>query len=256
MIALLVGLARRNIIELRRYGFDTFFQLAGVFLLFTLIFWGAKGIGGADIREGDTLPAIVSGYVVLWLALGAYFTMSSWTTQEATLGTLEQLALSPFGLLNVLLTEFVASLGYQLLIVAAMLVASEVVTGEWLRIDVVTLVPLMLLLLVQVLGISLVIGGAAVVFKRVVSLVNLAQFVFLATIALPIDENPWLRVMPLALGNSLIRQSTVDGRGLTDLDVGDLVQLVVIALVYFAVGCAVFLRMERMARDRGVIGVH
>ena len=55
MTALLAGLWRRNMIELRRYWFDTFFQFAGVFLLFTLIFWGAKGIGGADIRKGSGL---------------------------------------------------------------------------------------------------------------------------------------------------------------------------------------------------------
>jgi ABC-2 type transport system permease protein len=256
VIALLAGLTRRNIIELRRYGFDTFFQLAGVFLLFTMIFWGAKGIGGADIRHGDTLPAIVAGFVVLWLVLGLYFTMSTWMTQEATLGTLEQLALSPFGLLNVLLAEFVASLGYQLLALVAMLFASETVTGQWLHIDVLTLLPLVLLLLVQVAGLSLVIGGAAVVFKRVASLANLVQFMFLAAIALPIDEHPWQRYLPITLGNHLIRLSTVEGRNLAGLDGGDLVQLVAVSVAYFALGCVVFLRMERIARDRGVIGVH
>lgn len=256
MIALLAGLTRRNLIELRRYWFDTFFQLAGVFLLFTLIFWGAKGIGGADIRNGETLPAIVAGFVVLWLVLAAYFTMSTWMTQEATLGTLEQLALSPFGLLNVLLVEFVATLGYQLFTVVATLLASEAVTGQWLHIDVVTLVPIVLLLLVQIVGLSLVIGGAAIVFKRVASLANLIQFVFLATIALPIEDNPWLRVAPVSLANYLIRQSTVEGRTLTQLDRGDLLQLVAVAAGYLVIGCVVFLRMERIARDQGLIGVH
>ena len=256
MIALLAGLTRRNVIELRRYGFDTFFQLAGIFLLFTLIFWGAKGIGGADIREGDTLPAIVSGYVVLWLVLGAYFTMSQWMTQEAMLGTLEQLALSPFGLLNVLLAEFVASLGYQLFTLVVVLFASEAVTGQWLHIDVLTLLPLILLLLVQIAGLSLMIGGAAVVFKRVASLANLLQFVFLATVSLPIEDNPWLRVMPVALGNFLVRQSTVQERSLSQLHGGDLLQLVAVSVGYLVAGCLMFLRMERVARERGVLGAH
>ena len=46
MTALLVGLSRRTLIELRRYAFDTIFQFVGIFLLFTLLFWGASGIGG------------------------------------------------------------------------------------------------------------------------------------------------------------------------------------------------------------------
>jgi ABC-2 type transport system permease protein len=256
VIALLGGLWRRNLIELRRYWFDTFFQFAGVFLLFTLIFWGAEGIGGADVRNGDTLPAIVAGFVVLWLVLGAYFTMSQWMTQEATLGTLEQLALSPFGLLSVLIAEFVASLGYQMLIVTVMLFASEAVTGQSLHLDLITLVPLVALLLVQILGLSLMIGGAAIVFKRVASMANLVQFIFLAAIALPLEGNPWLRVMPASLANHLIRESTVDGRTLTNLGRGDLAGLVVVAAAYLAIGCVVFLRLERVARDRGLIGAH
>ena len=256
MTALLAGLSRRNLIELRRYWFDTFFQFAGIFLLFTLIFWGARGIGGEDIRDGDTLPAIVIGFVVLTLVLGTYYTMSQWMTQEATLGTLEQLALSPFGLLTVLLGEFVASLWYQFLIVGVMLVGSEAVTGQWLRIDVVTLAPLVALLLVQILGLSLAVGGAAIVFKRVASMANLLQFVFLATISLPIEDDPWLRLTPVALANHLIRESTVHGTRLLDLDRGDLLELVLVAGAYFVAGCLVFLRLERIARDRGLIGVH
>ena len=256
MIALLIGLSRRTFIELRRYAFDTIFQFAGIFLLFTLLFWGASGIGGSDIREGDTLPSIVIGFVVLMLLLTAYFSLSNWLTQEATLGTLEQLAISPFGLLAVLAAEYVASMWVQLAIVVVVLFGAQAVSGQWLHLDVVTLVPLVVLLLVQMLGLGLAVGGAAVVFKRVASLANLMQFVFLALVSLPIDENPWVRFMPIGLANQLIRESTVHGVSLLDLDRGDLVQLVVLSAAYVVLGVGVFLRCERVARDRGLIGVH
>lgn len=256
MIALLAGLSRRNLIELRRYAFDTTFQFAGIFLLFTLLFWGAREVGGANIREGDTLPSLVVGFAVLTLVLSAYYSMSAWMTQEATLGTLEQIAMSPFGLLNVLLAEFAASSWFQLLIVTVMLVASEVMTGVWLQLDLLTLAPLIALLMVQMLGLSLALGGMAIVFKRVASMLNLVQFVFLAMVSLPIDENPWVRYMPIGLANHLIRKSTVHGVRLADLGGGDLGQLVIVAIAYLAGGVAVFLRMERVARDRGLIGVH
>jgi ABC-2 type transport system permease protein len=256
VIALLVGLSRRNLIELRRYGFDTLFQFAGIFLLFTLLFWGAKGIGGTDIREGDTLPAMVVGFVVLTIVLGSFFTLSSWLTQEATLGTLEQIAMSPFGLLAVLLAEAVASIWFLAATSGVMLVAAQAVTGEWLHIDVLTLLPLVTLLVVQIVGLSLVVGGASVVFKRVASLANLLQFVFLALVSLPIPEYPAVRYLPIGLANHLIRESTVRGAGLLDLDRGDLLQLVLITGAYFATGATVFLRCERVARARGLIGAH
>jgi ABC-2 type transport system permease protein len=256
VIALVSGLSRRTLIEMRRYAFDTIFQFAGIFLLFTLLFWGARGIGGADIREGDTLPSIVIGFVVLTLVLASYYSLSSWLTQEATLGTLEQLAMSPFGLLNVLLAEFVASMWFQIAIVGVMLVGAQAVSGQWLHLDLVTLVPIVVLLLVQMLGLGLAIGGAALVFKRVVSLANLMQFVFLALVSLPIDDHVWVRYMPIGLANHLIRLSTVHGTGLLDLPRSDLAQLVVVSAAYVAAGMAVFLRCETLARDRGSIGVH
>ncbi len=256
MIALLIGVSRRNLIELRRYGFDTLFQFAGIFILFTLLFWGAKGIGGADIREGDTLPAIVVGFVVLSLVLGSFFATSQWLTQEATLGTLEQIAMSPFGLLNVLLAEAVASLWFLALVTGVMLIGAEAMSGQWLHIDVLTLAPLIGLLLLQMVGLSLVVGGAAVVFKRVASLANLLQFAFLALVSLPIQDYPAVKFMPIALANDLIRESTVHKVGLLDMNGGDVLALVLLAGGYFALGVVVFLRCERAARDRGLIGAH
>lgn len=256
MIALLIGVSRRNLIELRRYGFDTLFQFAGIFMLFALLFWGAKGVGGADIREGDTLPAIVVGFVVLSLVLGAFFSTSQWLTQEATLGTLEQIAMSPFGLLNVLLAEAVASLWFLGITTGAMLLGAEALSGQWLHLDAVTLAPLVALLLLQMVGISLMVGGAAVVFKRVASLANLLQFVFLALVSLPVAEYPAVRYMPISLANELIRESTVHKVGLLDMNRGDLLQLAVLAGAYFAIGVVVFRRCERTARQRGLIGAH
>jgi ABC-2 type transport system permease protein len=254
--ALLAGLSRRNLIELRRYGFDTFFQFTGIFLLFTLLFWGARTVGGANVRQGDTLPAIVVGFFVMSIVLGSYFTTSQWLTQEATLGTLEQVAMSPYGLVTVLLAEAVASVWVLALFTSIMLVGAELISGQWLHIDVLTLLPLIALLLTQMAGLSLVVGGAAVVFKRVASLANLTQFAFLALVALPIQEYPVVRYLPIGLANELIRQSTVHNVGLLDMNRGDLLQLVVITAAYFGVGVALFLRCERAARQRGLIGAH
>jgi len=254
--ALLLALSKRNFIELRRYAFDTTFQFGGIFFLFMLVFWGARGLGGSDIRDGDALPAIVVGFIVLTVVLGSYGTMANWMMMEATLGTLEQIAMSPFGLLMVLVAEYVASLGAQFAVTAIMLVAAELFTGQWLHLDALTLIPLVALLLVQMLGLSVAVGGVALVFKRVVSLTNLLQFGFLAMVSLPVEQYPWVRVMPIGLANHLIRESTVHGTGLLDLERTDLAQLVVIAFAYLAAGIAVFLRMEHLARDRGAIGVH
>ena len=95
MTAMFIGMLRRNIIELRRYGFDTVMQMLGLALLFVLVFYGAKGLGGRSLQHATTLTALVAGYFVFSLVIVAYSSLSSWVTNESLLGTLEQIG--PFG---------------------------------------------------------------------------------------------------------------------------------------------------------------
>jgi ABC-2 type transport system permease protein len=256
MLVLLAGLTRRNLTELRRYGFDTATQLISLTLLFTLLFYGVKGIAGPGAGRGHTQSAIVAGYGVFALTIVAYSSLASWVTNEATLGTLEQVAMSPFGLLRVLLLEFVAGLAYQLALLTGMVTLAMALTRRWLHFDAATLVPLLALHLLGVLGIGLALAGAALVFKRVASLMNLMQFVLLALIAAPLDEAPALRFLPITMSSRLLSMSTVDHVRLWHMGAERLAIAVLTSTAMAAIGLAVFRAADRAARARGVLGVH
>ena len=256
MTALLAGVLRRNAIELRRYAFDTFFSLFGIFMLFLLLFAGVKAIGGHDVRTGGTLPAIVVGFFVFSLVLGNYGSIAQWMTNQATQGTLEQLAMSPFGLLRVMAAEYVSGTVFTTGIAIVLLFVAEGLTGEWVKLPLLTVVPLILILLVQVAGVGFALAGTALRHKRVASLANLIQFAFLALVGIQVRDAPWTRLLPVALVNDLIRKATVDGRSLGDLPRGDLAMTVAVAVGWLVAGIAVFMAMERSARERGVIGTY
>lgn len=256
VVALAAGLFRRHLAELRRYAFNTIMEMVGLSMLFLFLFFGAKAVGGAAVRDGDTLPAIVAGYVVFGLVITAYSTLAAWVTQEALLGALERLAMSPLGLLTVLIVEFFAGLAVQLAIITTLLFVVMALSGEWLNLDLITLVPLITFMVLGVLGIGLAMSGLALVFKRVAALANLMQFVFLGLVAAPLGQLPWLKLLPIALPNVLIRRSTVEGVSITAMPAGDLVLVVVTSIAYLFVGMVVFLRTEAVARERGVLGVY
>lgn len=256
MIAMTIGTARRNVIELRRYAFDTFFSIAGIYVLFLVIFYGIRSVGGASIRHNGTLPSLVTGFVVFGLVLMSYSSISNWMTQEATLGTLEQLAMSPFGLLSVLCAEYWTNLIYQGVVVTSILLGAEAVTGQWLHLHVLTLAPLLLLLLIQQLGVALALAGLAMIYKRMVALTNLVQFGFVALISAPVTHYPALRFLPVSLANDLIRRATVENTSLLGLPRGWLLLLVGLAFAYFLAGAACFQWADRTARARGVMGTH
>lgn len=256
MTALFVGMVRRNAIELYRYGFDSFLQFGGLFLLFVLIFYGARSIGGPAVTGGSALQSLVIGFVVFSLIILSFATLANWVTNQALQGTLEQLAVSPFGLLRVLTAEFLASQLSTTLIVVIFLLAAESVTGQRLHLHLLTLVPLAAALTIQVFGIGLALSGAALVFKRVTSLLNLLQFGFLALLGAPLARHPMLKALPVSLGYDLIRRSAISGAGLAHLRGADLLILGGGTVTYLLAGVAVFTWMERVARERSSIGVY
>ena len=254
--ALAAGLLRRHLAELRRYAFDTVMQVVGLSLLFLFLFYGARALGGQRVEDGDALPALVAGYIVFGLVISAYSSLAAWVSQEALLGALERLAMSPLGLLAVMVTEYIAGFVVQLGVIAVLLFAVMALSGQWLHLDLLTLTPLVAFLVLGVLGIGLAMSGLALVFKRVAAFANLLQFVFLSLIAAPIDQLPWLKFVPIALPNALIRQSTVGGTALTEMAPRDLLIMIVASMVHLTMGALVFVRAEGVARDRGVLGVY
>lgn len=255
-MTLVIGTARRNIIELRRYAFNTFFEIVGIYALFLLLFYGVRGFGGAQVREGDVLPSLVIGYLVFGLVFMSYASLATWVTQEATLGTVEQLAMSPYGLPAVLVAEYATSVIRQAVVVTCIAIAAQATTGQWLHLRPLTIAPLVFLLLLQQLGVALGLAGLALIFKRMVAVTGLVQFAFVALIGAPLSRYEWLRFFPVSLANDLIRQAAVADTPISALPTGSILLLVVLAVTYATIGLLIFARAESIARARGVLGVH
>ncbi|HLF70213.1 MAG TPA: ABC transporter permease, partial [Actinomycetota bacterium] len=172
----------------------------------------------------------------------------------AQLGTLEQVAMSPFGLSKVVLAEVAAGLVFQFMMLAVLLVCMMAVTGKWLHMDLLSIIPIALMTVGGVVGLSMVMGGLAVVFKRVQSALQIMQMVFIALVAIPVSHFTWIKYMPLAWGNSLLRRVMVNGDSLLTIPVRDSLFLFAHMVAYLVVGTIVFRYFERIARARGLLG--
>jgi len=85
-----------------------------MFMLFLLIFFGARALGGGVPGFGDTLDAIVVGFLVFTFAAFAYIEFALKMVREAQEGTLEQLYMSPVGFTWVSLFRIVSSFWFHL----------------------------------------------------------------------------------------------------------------------------------------------
>ena len=237
---------------MRRYIINTLARILTVYLLFAMTFFGGRSVAPQVI--GDSIEAIIVGYFLWTMAVGAYSSVASDISTEAQWGTLEQVYMSPFGFGQVLMAKVFVNLVVSVLfglIVLLMMLATVDVT---LRIDIFTIAPVVLLSLLPVIGIGFIFGGLAIVYKRVENVFSIVRFVFIALVAVPIDQFPLMKFAPLSLGSYLIRRSAEAGVGLWSFPTDLLVILLIQSVVYFGSGFLVYHWLQDLARRRGVLG--
>jgi len=255
-LALFKALLKMRYIYLKRYYFDTVSMIVTMFLIFLLIFYGAMALlGGATPADsGDTLEGIVVGFMVWTFALVAYSNLSWGLIEEAQQGTLEQLYMSPLGFGWVTIFRVVANFIINAFMVFIVLLLMMATTGKWLNLDMLSLTPLILLTVAGAYGVGFLMGGLALVFKRVQSALQILQFVLVIFIAAPFGWMPFMKFLPLSLGTRLIGQVMIGELSLFQLPPGDVLFLIGNSAFYFGLGFLIFKLFENVARDRGLLG--
>lgn len=254
MINMLRAVARRRALELIRYPFEFFVTIGALYAIFLALFLGAKALGGPGTRTSTAISGLAVGYVVFILTQQTFQAFGAMLMNESATGTLEQLAMSPYGLATVLLGDFAAQSVMNSFTFGAVILPIMATTGHWLHFDVLSIVPLVVLMMGSVVGLGLAVGGLATVFKRINGVVAVLQFSFLFLVAAPVDRYPLLRLLPVAYPNFVLRRVLVRGASLGSLPAANLALMVAVVLGWLVIGLAVFARMEREARDRALLG--
>jgi ABC-2 type transport system permease protein len=244
----------RQFRERRRYVLDIVALLVTTYAVFVLLLLGARAAGGAGFAEGAGTGGLVVGFVVVTLVTLSYSTVAAGVQDEASRGTLEQIAMSPYVLPVVLLVTTIAASGFQVAEMTILLVAAVLTTGTPLSFDLLSALPIVVLLLAGVQGVGFVMGGLALVFKRVTSLTALLPLLFIVLVAAPYDSMRLLGLLPVTGGAALLREVLVEGTPLTGLAAADLGLLLASATMWLGGGLLVFSRLERVARSRALLG--
>ena len=253
-MTLAITVLRRRWIELIRYPLELVGGLVILYLLFLMVFLGARTFGNSDVRSGETLSAVALGFVVFFLTQQSYQGIGQQLLMESTGGTLEQLALSPSGLRRVMLLDFLAQTFVNVVSLGFVIVPIMLTTGRWLYFDPVAVIPIVTTMMVGVVGLALAIGGIVIVAKRAQAPAQIVGFAFLFLVAAPVFEHPWLKLLPVAHGNALLRRVMVEGTSLTELGAVELATFGSVNAAWLVAGLVVFSRMDVLARDRALLG--
>ena len=248
---------RKTFIITWNYRVDLAIQLLTLVLLFVFI---SFFIGSGTI-ESEGLPAVLLGYLVWLYAVMAISNMSTSLSGEASIGTLEQIYMSPVPTWLVIVGWVVANFLQHTVIVALLGVILVTILPVTLPLELAALPPFVLTM-IGLIGFGYAIGGLTLVYKQVGSVSNLLTNVllFLNGALLPVHHFPaWLETiavfLPTTQGIIVLRKVVVDGASLTAVwEDGSMVFLAVQSVLYLVVGWALFNVGERVAKRQGTLG--
>jgi ABC-2 type transport system permease protein len=249
--ALARAVAGREAALFKRYWINSLSGLAATYIMFLLLFFGGRAtVGGTAID--NSLAGLIVGFFLWSLSFSAFQTPAANIADEAQWGTLEQLYLSPFGLTRVIALTAVVDLAIGAGTSLVLLVLMMFTSGTVLAVNLGTVGVLVVLTMCSALGLGVAFGGLALLYKRISNVFLLVQFLFLGALAAP-PTMPF-QLLPLALGNDLLRAAMQTGLPLWDLPPLAVLVLAVKAAVYLLSGFAVFRVCLRKARRDGVLG--
>ena len=98
------------------------------------------------------------------------------------------------------------------------------------------------------------IAGLAIILKQIQAFLQVVQFAFLGLVAVPVSLSPFLELLPIVRGSSMIRDAMTVGTGLFGFSALAGGLFAANSTAYFVLGVFLFKRAERRAMNRGLLG--
>ena len=168
-------------------------------------------------------------------------------------GTLEQLSMSPMGIWRIMVTRLFSSTLLNFIMIVGLLYLSMLTTGQWLNIDVIAIMPILILTLISMFGIGFMIAGISIILKQVQAFLQILQFILAGLTFVPLSVAPFLAYFPFVKGVDLVRDVMINGAILSQIGWANFGILGANAVVYIVLGLVFFLYCERVAMNKGLL---
>lgn len=247
---LVINECRLQFYEMRQYWVETVIGLLFLSGIFLALFFGIK----IFVQDGDnaiSLDGLMMGYIIFTFYSGAYNGVPETLADYTQKGFLEQLYMTPFGFSWILMARVLATLFVSTLATIVLSYFAMAVSGNWIDLNFIILMPLLFLAAPSIIGIGLIVGGLTLVYKRLGIISNLAMLGIIGLISVPALPLSAASFLPLAPGADLARLVILENQSL-QLD-----HLLIVALnsaFYLALGMIFYKRFERMAKKKNLIG--
>lgn len=244
---------RKQLIEMKRYAPNTVAVFLTVYIIFIGMFFGIQLIGSPE-TQSTTIQYTMVSYIFWYLSMMIVNGMGYEIVGETMRGTFEQLGMSPSGIWKILSTRLLADSLLHSVMVISLFYLSMLTSGEWLNVDLISIIPIFILTCVSMFGLAFIIAGLTVILKQIQAFLQIFQFA-LAGLTMVSFSSPIIHtILPFTKGIDMIRAIMVRNYFITDFSYLDFLVLIANALLYIGIGLTVYLSCERYARSKGLLG--
>lgn len=243
---------RREYILLKRYLPNTVAMLITFYVIFLGMFFGISLVGDPSTQDTNIQYVIVN--YIFWFMTMAVVNDIGWQiTNEATQGTLEQLGMSPMGIWKIMSTRLISTTVLDFIMIVGLLYLSMFTAGQWLNVDIISILPVLILTLISMFGLGLIIAGFTMILKQIQAFLQILQFILAGLTFVPLSVAPFLAYFPFVKGIDMVREIMINGVSISEFAMADYLILIFNAVFYFALGLFVFLSCERYAMRKGLL---
>lgn len=268
----------RSLITMRRYWFRTVTGLVigyGMLLVLIAGFMVSRDEMTDQMasRFGDSEQAtnFVLGFIIGMFAFGIVGMFTQGLQGMASTGVLEQLCLSPHGLVTNFLARSTVAAVTSIFSSAIMVWLVTITVGGTLHFDPPAVVALMVLTFINLLGFGFMMGGLVLVFKQVgqvAILIRMGLFALAIFAKEDLLEKGWamatfVHVLPVTDAAILLKWALISNQGIVGDNYDNYVSvfqhpsmffLILNCVCWTLVGITVFKGMENWSRAKGTLG--
>lgn len=247
----------KELINKKRYLASTFFTMILFCAIFLVIILGYSAIGGTSFLFGfgSNTSAVIVSYYAWTMMLSVYTSTGYVVTENKKNGTLENMMCNTPHFTSLLISESIISSIVYFVFSLVIIILLSVITQVQLHFLFLDVFAIMMIGLFSVLGLSLLVAGSAMLFRKAEGIQSILQFLLLGFLFMP--DAPILRLLlPFYVANKLLTSTFVHGTRLFEFTYIELTTLAGNAALYMIIGIFVFSTCVSVAKRKGLLSYY
>ncbi len=229
-------------------------------VLFYIIFFALmKGLsafsGSLPMNLGESVQGLVVSYYAWTMMLSVYTTAAYLVQQNQQFGTLENLIVNSESFSFVLISENIVSILFFFLFSWVNLFVFSKIAKITFFINFFTVLYVVLIGLLAILGLSLLLSGIALLYKRVGSFMNIGQFLLLGFLYIK-DTTISRMFIPFYQAKQLLEKTFIHDVSFLDFTASDHLYLILNAAIFLILGVFFFHRCLHRAKVKGTLSYY